>query len=93
LACYTTYADSPHTKTLAHQFVAGSNGGAVAVYGAATLSRFTDNAISSKAMLEYLLNGETIGEAVRKSKVDLGINYMDVIKNSNLLGDVTLKFD
>jgi len=92
LACYTTYADSPHTSTLAHQFVAGSNGGAVAVYGASTLSSFTDNAVSSKSMIQYLLSGETIGEAVRKSKVDLGSNYMDVIKNSNLLGDVTLKF-
>jgi hypothetical protein len=55
LACYTTYADSPHTKTLAHQFVAGSNGGAVAVYGAATLSQFTDNAVSAKKMISYLL--------------------------------------
>jgi len=93
LACYTTYADSPSIKTLAHQFLAAGEHGAVAVYGAATLSSFSDNGVSAKKVIAYLLKGETIGEAVRKAKTDLGTAYMDVIRNSNLLGDVTLKVE
>ena len=92
LACFTTYADSPGTHTLAHQFLVAENG-AVAVYGAATLSKFTANGKSAAKVIDYLLKGETIGDAVRRSKVDLGVNYMDVIRNSNLLGDVTVTID
>jgi len=93
LACYATYADSPSINTLAHQFLSAGENGAVAVYGAASLSDFTDNGKSAAKVIEYLLKGETIGEAIRKTKVDLGVGYIDVIRNSNLLGDVTIRID
>ena len=93
LACYTNYADSPRIDTLAHQFLGKGENGFTAVYGASTLSKFSSNSASASKVIEYLLKGETIGEAVRKTKVDLGIGYMDVISNSNLLGDVTIKLN
>lgn len=61
------------------------------IYGAAVLSNFRQNGVSAKKVSEYLFKGETIGEAARKSKRDLGVDYMDVICNFNLLGDVTLE--
>jgi hypothetical protein len=91
LACYTNYADSPSIDTMAHQFLAKGENGFVAIYGAATLSNFRQNEASAKKVTEHLLNGETIGEAVLNSKRELGVPYMDTIRNSNLLGDVTLE--
>ena len=91
LACYTNYADSPSVNTMAHKFLAESENGFVAVYGAATLSNFKQNGVSASKVTEHLLKGETIGEAVLNTKRELGVQYMDVIRNSNLLGDVTLE--
>ncbi len=91
MACYTTYADSPSVNTMAHQFLAKSENGFVAVYGAATLSQFSQNGVAAAKVTDYLLKGETIGEAIRKAKKELGVEYNDIIRNSNLLGDVTLK--
>lgn len=91
LACYTTYADSPSINTLAHQFLAAGENGAVAVYGAATLSQFSQNGAAITRVIDNLLAGETLGESIRKAKEDLGLGYSDIIRNSNLLGDVTLK--
>ena len=91
LACYTNYADSPSIDTMAHQFLAKGENGFVAIYGAATLSSFRQNAVSAEKVTEHLLRGETLGEAVLNSKRELGIPYMDTIRNSNLLGDVTLQ--
>ncbi|MEH6552211.1 MAG: C25 family cysteine peptidase [Pseudomonadales bacterium] len=88
--CYTTYAESPYTSTLAHQLTTGANG-AAAVYGAATLSDFSDNWSATRYLLTELLAGKTLGEAVRDSKQNLGADYRDVVLNSNLLGDVTLR--
>ncbi len=93
LACYTTYADSPRITTLAHQLMAAGENGAAAIYGAATLSDFSDNRASAAKVIDYLLEGKTIGEAIQKAKADLGENYLDVIRNSNLLGDVTLRIE
>ena len=76
---------------MAHQFLAESENGFVAIYGAATLSNFKQNGASAKKVTEHLLKGETIGEAVLNSKRELGVQYMDIIRNSNLLGDVTLE--
>jgi len=91
MACYTTYADSPSVNTMAHQFLAKGENGFVAVYGAATLSQFSQNGVAATKVIDYLLKGKTIGEAIRKAKKELGVEYNDIIQNSNLLGDVTLK--
>ncbi len=91
LACYTTYVDSPKTNTLAHQLVAAGENGAVAVFGAVTLSKITENKILAERVIKRLLAGETLGEAVKNTKTSLGINYYDIIFNNNILGDVTLK--
>jgi len=91
LACYTNYADDPSVNTMAHQFLAEGENGFVAIYGAATLSRFAQNGAAITRVVDYLKKGKTLGEAVRQAKEDLGIGYNDIIRNSNLLGDVTLK--
>ncbi len=91
LACYTNYADSPSVNSMAHKFLAESENGFVAIYGAATLSQFKQNGAAITKVIGYMQKGKTLGEAVRQTKEDLGTGYIDIIKNSNILGDVTLK--
>ena len=91
LACFATYADSPYINTMAHQLLAAGENGAVAVYGAATTSTYADNGLSANKVIINLLDGETIGEAIKNTKQVLGARYRDIIHNSNLLGDVTLR--
>jgi len=91
LTCYTTYAESPYTSSLAHQLIAAGENAAVAVYGAATLSSFRHNSEMGKRVISGLLEDQTLGESIMNGKLDLNSSYRDVILNSNLLGDVTLK--
>ena len=91
LACFTTYADSPYTNTMAHQLLAAGATGAVAVYGASTLSDYHDNGVAIKRVINEFLSGKTLGNAVKDAKVGLGSKWRDTNFNGNLLGDVTLK--
>ena len=91
LTCYTTYAESPYTSSMAHQLMAAGENAAVAVYGAATLSSFSHNSEMGKRVISNLLEDQTLGESILNGKLDLNSSYRDVILNSNLLGDVTLK--
>ncbi len=91
LACYSVYADSPSVNTMAHQFIASGEHGAVAVYGASLFSSYAENGLITSKVIDHLFTGETIGEAVLKAKGELGTEYMDMILNGNLLGDVTLR--
>ncbi|MBE9550047.1 MAG: hypothetical protein IMF09_11625 [Proteobacteria bacterium] len=93
LACYTTYADGVSVNSMAHQMMAAGNNGAVAMFGAATLSDIGANSASASGVITQLLAGKTLGEAVLNTKVSLGKSYDDIIKNSNLLGDVTLRLE
>lgn len=90
-ACYTTYADSPFTNTLAHQLVAAGENGAVAVFGAVALSKAAENEALAKGVVTGLLNYGTIGESIQDAKISLGKAFRDVSLNNNLMGDVTLK--
>ncbi|MEA3490702.1 MAG: C25 family cysteine peptidase [Campylobacterota bacterium] len=90
-ACQSTFADSPYINTMAHQLLAAGENGAVAIYGAAVMSSYGDNGASMGMVLDGLMRGETLGEAVKNSKHSLGASYRDVIRNGNLLGDVTLE--
>jgi len=91
LACYTTYADSPLTNSMAHQLMVAGGYGAVAVYGATHLSSFNGNQLMITKVVGHLMAGDTLGEAVRKAKVEIGIDQLDMIVNGSLLGDVTLR--
>jgi len=91
LACFATYVDSPYTNTIAHQFLAAGEHGAVAVYGASMLSSYKDNGIAARKVIDGLLKGKTIGEAVQYMKQSMGVKYLDVIRNGALQGDVTLR--
>lgn len=89
-SCMATYADSPMNDTMTHQ-LSNSRNGAVAIYGATTYSTYANNGMMIGQVFERLTQGETLGEAIMQSKHEIGSNYSDVIKNGNLLGDVTLK--
>lgn len=93
LACYTSYADSPFVNTMAHQFLAEGEHGAVAIYGATLFSSYVENGMITSEVIDHLFNGETLGEAVLKAKRELGIKYLDTILNGSLLGDVTLRLE
>jgi hypothetical protein len=91
LACFATYSDSPYINTMAHQLLAAGENGAVAVYGATTTSYYADNGVAMKKVIDGLLEGKTIGLAVKEMKQSLGETYQDVIRNGALQGDVTLR--
>jgi len=91
LACYSTYVESPSVNTMAHQLLAAGEHGAVAIYGAQLFSTYIKNGVVASQMIEYLLAGKTIGEAVLQTKQTLDDTYSDEILGSSLLGDVTLR--
>ena len=91
--CMVTYADSPLIKTVGQQLLTERDNGAVAVYGATTYSSYRNNGKMIGKVFEGLTRGETLGEAILNKKLELGTNYSDVIKNGNLLGDVTLRIE
>jgi len=89
--CMSTYVDSPYANMMAHQLLSAGENGAVAIYGASGFSSYQDNAIMLGNVFEYLHQGETLGSAVQKTKLQLGLTYSDAIKNGNIIGDVTLR--
>jgi len=91
LACFTTYADSPYTNTLAHQLLSEGENGAVAVYGASVTSSYGDNGLAAKGLVLRILKGDDLGTAIKRMKRKLGAKYRDTILNGQLMGDVTLQ--
>ena len=91
LACYSTYADSPSVNTMAHQFIAAGDNGAVAMYGASLFSAYETNGLMISKLIDGLLLGKTIGKAVLDAKQSMGSDYRDAILNATLLGDVSLR--
>jgi len=106
MTCYTSYFVSPFTDTVAHRWmngyredatgnqIPGVPNGAVAIHGAATLSNYAQNEVFARNVLEYQLDGLTLGEAVQQARVEArsrGID--DLVINWTLLGDPTLRLD
>jgi hypothetical protein len=102
--CYTSYFVSPFNDTVAHRWmngfrldandqpIAGTPNGAVAIHGASTLSNYAQNEFLVGTTKEYMLAGETLGEAIRRSRQEgasLGLD--DQVTNWILLGDPTLQ--
>ena len=73
LTCYTSYFVSPLNDTVAHRWmngyredaagnrIPGVPNGAVAIHGAATLSNYAQNEVFARNVLEYQLDGLTLG--------------------------------
>lgn len=89
--CWNTYYVMPQYNTMAQSLMGLDNKGAVAVYGASTL---TDS--SHEAQLGLLLipkmtqTNQPIGQALLNAKTELALThpeYLDVILGWNLLGD------
>ena len=104
LTCYTSYFVSPYSDTVAHRWmngyredlqgnqIPGVANGAVAIHGASTLSNYAQNEVFAKKVLEYQLEGLTLGESVRDARAEAreqGIE--DLVINWVLLGDPTLR--
>lgn len=102
--CYTSYFVSPFSDTVAHRWmngfrldangapVPGSPNGAVAIHGAATLSNFAQNEFIVGQAQSGMLQGMTLGEAVRAARAAGGNRGLrDQVTNWILLGDPTLR--
>jgi len=106
MTCYTSYFVSPNSDTVAHRWmngyredafgnpVPGSTNGAVAIHGAATLSAYDENGKVAHDVLHFQLQGDTLGQAVRKAAVRARQQGLeDQVINWTLLGDPTLRMD
>ena len=104
LTCYTSYFVSPFNDTVAHRWmngyredpqgnqIPGVANGAVAIHGASTLSNYAQNEVFAKKVLEYQLEGATLGEAVRIAREEASEQGIDdLVINWILLGDPTLR--
>lgn len=103
LTCYTSYFVSPYSDSVAHRWMNGYREGAtgariegvpngsVAIHGAATLSRYTQNEMYARTVLEAQLQGMTLGQAVEAGRRAARDRAMpDLVINWTLLGDPTL---
>ena len=103
LTCYTSYFVSPFNDTVAHRWmngyredaagnqIPGVPNGAVAIHGAATLSNYAQNEVFAGKVLEYQLEGLTLGQSVERARAEArsrGIE--DLVINWTLLGDPTI---
>ncbi len=96
LACYTTYYETPEVKSLPEVLLTDSAGGAVAITGAALLSRSGDNERFGRALLKKLsVSAMDLGTAVLSIKRDIhkiSPRHQTVVDNWITLGDPTLSF-
>lgn len=91
LACYTTYYEEPSDNSLAHQLLFASEGGAVAISGAAYLGDYRENALFASKILN-LKNKHDLswGEAILRAKQSM-LEWNDVVTNWTYLGDPSIK--
>ena len=91
LACYTTYYQSPSTNSLAHQFLF-DEAGAVSINGAAVLGSIRGNEILLNNALTYMMQGQTMGEAIMQAKQEMidQQQFVDTVLTWVTLGDPAL---
>jgi subtilisin-like proprotein convertase family protein len=96
LACYTTYYETPNVKSLPEVLLTDTAGGAVAITGAALLSRSGDNERFGRDLLEKMsVSGLDLGTAVLQIKQEIhriSPRHQTVVYNWVTLGDPTLSF-
>ncbi len=95
LTCYSADFDSPFTNCLGEEMVRSKTGGAIAFYGASTLSMAYDNFSISRTLFDVLFNEKerTLGDIIQKTRRKLksqGMS-MDNVDIYNLLGDPALR--
>jgi hypothetical protein len=102
--CYTSYFVSPFNDTVAHRWmngfrldandqpIPGTPNGAVAIHGASTLSNYAQNEFLVGKTKAHMLEGETLGEAIRRAREEgAGRGLSDQVTNWILLGDPSLQ--
>lgn len=97
MACYTTYYETPNIKSLPEVLLTDAEGGAVAISGAALLSRSGDNERFGRALLEKMsVSGMDLGSAVLSVKQEMhksSLSHQTIVYNWITLADPTLSFD
>lgn len=87
--CWNTYYVNPNEDSMGHRFLMEGNRGAVAVMGATTLTRASNERLLANYVFRRLTNGESLGEAITNGKKDfakLRPQALDVILGWTLLG-------
>ncbi len=96
LACYTTYYETPNTKSLSERLFTDNAAGAVGLSGPALLSYNSENARFAKDLLQAMTQqGHDIGTATMQAKQAIsgfGGRYQALIYNWVTLADPTLSF-
>jgi len=89
LACFITHYESVSTNTLAHQWLFSGDRGAAAIHGASVLGEYRENGLFAQRYLNQSKTSNTVGEAIKKAKQQLGSGN-EILHNWVLLGDPTL---
>lgn len=96
LACYTTYYETPYTKSLAELLLVDNAAGAVALLAPALLSKPIDNENFARLILHNMtVKGKSIGTAALEAKRTTyaqGSGHKATVYNWVLLGDPSLSF-
>ena len=97
LACYTTYYETPYTKSLAELLLVDNEAGSVALLAPALLSKPIDNENFARQILHNMtVKGKSIGVAALEAKRtthDQGVAHHATVYNWVLLGDPSLSFN
>ncbi|GHA11978.1 hypothetical protein GCM10008090_22250 [Arenicella chitinivorans] len=97
LACYTTYYETPYTKSLAELLLVDNAAGAVALLAPALLSKPIDNENFARQVLHNMtVKGKSIGEATLEAKRTThaqGLGHQATVYNWVLLSDPSLSFN
>jgi hypothetical protein len=91
--CWNGYHSLPQYNTLSHELLLRGSQGAVAVFGASTLTETSsDREMALRVIPRLMTPGKTLGEAILEAKIDLAQNsgFEDVILGMTLLGDPAL---
>ena len=89
MTCLNGFFQDVYGDSLAEGLLKAKQGGAVAVWASSGLTEPDKQAVMSKALIQFLFNGEslTVGEAIKKAKA--AVSDQDVRKTWILFGDPT----
>lgn len=87
--CWNTYYVNPNEDSMGHRFMMEGDRGAVAVMGATTLTRASNERLLASLVFDRLTKGQTLGDAITQAKRDYVLQRnksLDVILGWSLLG-------
>ncbi|MBN1308210.1 MAG: hypothetical protein JXA18_09860 [Chitinispirillaceae bacterium] len=94
--CLTGFFESTEYRSLGEEFLRADDNGAVAFYGASAYTSRSGNLIMNRLLLEEALGGppRRLGELIDLCEMDMLVRYssqyLDLVRQYNLLGDPAL---